>query len=135
MNHAEADLFVREHLDRPFNWKSNNCCTFTAGFVRAYTGVDYLVAEDHVGGVRAARRRVAEHGDLAGTVSARLGEPVAPAFAQYGDVVLLPNTKGVGDSIGICIGANVLAPGPKGLERVPLSAATLAWRLPVDHPA
>ncbi len=135
MNHAAADNFVREHMDLPFDWESNNCCTFCGGFVKALTGSYFLLPSHSVTNLRDALRVVREHGNLADAVTKQMGDPMPPLLAQYGDVVLIPDTEGVGDSIGICVGANVLAPGPKGLAVAPLSVATHAWRPPlVPHP-
>lgn len=130
-DHAAADEFVRQHLDLPFDWRKNNCCNFCSGYVKALTGLDHLGMEADVQDVRAALRAVRGYGDLTAAVTAKLGEPVDAAFAQRGDVVLIPNTEGVGDSIGICTGASLVAPGETGLVFQPMSQATLAWRTPV----
>ena len=130
-DHAAADAYLRGVQHTPFDWQHHNCCTFCEGFVRAFTGRDFSLDEARVSDVRAALRAVKVYGGLAGAVTSRLGQPKAPLLAQYGDVVLFSGTEGVGDSIGICVGANVLVPGQMGLGRAPLERAALAWSLPL----
>lgn len=128
MNHHLADEFVREHLSEPFNWRTNNCVTFVAGFVQALHGYDPLGDEGRPADVKAALREVRGYGSLEAAASSRWGTPLPPSQAGYGDVVLVPGTEGVGDSLGICIGPSVLAPGETELVRLPLSLAKHAWK-------
>jgi hypothetical protein len=125
------DRVVAEALDRPFDWATHNCCTFARDVVLAITGVDYLPSLEGVDSVRSAMRAVQPYGSLSDAVTSVLGEPVPPETAQYGDILLVPDTEGVGDSIGVCVGPSVLVPGKQGLVRAPISRATQAWRLPV----
>lgn len=118
--------YVDAHRDTPFRWGQNDCATFAAGAVEAITGHPMEVpivesAQDYA-------RFVADLGALREHVTDHLGEPLAsPAFAQRGDVVLL--LVDGRDSLGVCIGAQVAAPGPTGLLVVPLSRASTAWRV------
>lgn len=128
MDHAAADRFVFEHMGRSFDWSQHNCVTFAAGFVRALHGYDALGTEGRPSDLREALRSVRSYGSLQLAVASRLGEPMDPKLAGYGDVVLVPGTEGVGDSLAVCVGSSVLAPGEKGLVRLPLSQAKLAWK-------
>lgn len=134
-DHAAADAFVREALARPFSWTHHNCCTFCAGFVHAYTGVDHLGGEASVSGVRSAIRAVRRYGSLTEAVSAKLGAPKDPRLAAYGDIVLFTGTRGVGDSIGVCAGTKVMVPGETRLEFLPLQEAICAWSISVANSA
>ena len=127
-DHRAADRFVQEHLHLAFSWRSNNCVTFAAGFVRAYHGVDLLGAEGRPEDLRSAIREVATYGSLSAAATSRLGPPVDPRLAAYGDLVLVEGTEGVGDSLGVCVGPSVLAPGEAGLVRLPMSQAKHAWK-------
>ena len=116
---------------KPFAWGHNDCCTFAAGAVKAMTGED-MMAEfrgryaTSRGSVRALRKFGA--GTLAGTLTAKFGEPVDQA--QRGDVVMADG------SLGICFGAFAIAVGEQGerqgLIRVPLpfDGWDHAWRVP-----
>lgn len=118
--------YVDAHRDTPFRWGQNDCATFAAGAVEAITGHPMEVPT--VESAADYARFVASSGALGEHVTDHLGEPLAsPAFAQRGDVVLL--LVDGRDSLGVCIGAQVAAPGPTGLLVVPLSRASTAWRV------
>jgi hypothetical protein len=132
LNHAAADRFVFEHLSLPFHWRDNNCVTFAAGFVRALTGRDHLEtvrSEASPADLRQAVRNVNQKGGLRAAVTQVLGEPRSALLAAYGDVVLISGTEGVGDSIAVCVGSSVLAPGETGVVRLPLDRANLSWKI------
>jgi hypothetical protein len=94
----------------PFAWGRHDCCTFTAGAVKAMTGVDpmpefrgrYTTAR---GSVRALRRIGA--GTLASTLSGKF-ETVDPSLAHRGDIIM---SNGL---LGICLGPFLVAVGSGG---------------------
>lgn len=49
-----------------------------------------------------------------------LGAPKPPLLAQRGDIVL-------GEAFGVCNGAAWFAPGGRGIERLSLRSARMAW--------
>lgn len=126
--------YIEPRRRTPFAWGSNDCCTFTLGAVGAMTGLDpmpefrghYKTAR---GAVRALRRIGA--GDLVATLTQKLGEPIEPALAQRGDVVMAQG------SIGICFGAFALMVGQdaarEGLIRIaqPFDGWEYAWAVSV----
>lgn len=131
MNHQAADQFVKERLNTPFHWRDHNCVTFAAGFVQALTGVDHLeglVEKARPDTLRQAIKNVEDLGGLRVAVSSVLGPPQAGLWASYGDLVLIPGTEGVGDSLAVCVGSSVLAPGENGVVRLPLDLANLSWK-------
>lgn len=71
----------------PFEWGSNDCCLFAADAVMA--ACDYDPAKD-LRGTYATEAQgealIASLGGLEAIASARVGEEIAPAFAQIGDV-------------------------------------------------
>lgn len=110
---------------RPFDWVTHNCATFCAGCVHAITGVDHgpAFAALHTSAHGAMRASA----QLMEAVSARLGGPIAAAFAQRGDVVLL--RKGGRDLLGICVGSQAAAVGETGLAFVSMKEGVCAWRI------
>ena len=122
---------------RRFQWGEVDCVLAACEAIEAMTGIDIsgtfrgryadgggaasIIAELSADGLRGAVSRVAEN----------VGCPeILPALARRGDAVLVRtlNTEAP-ESLGICIGARVLAAGPRGLVSLPMSAAIAAWRI------
>jgi hypothetical protein len=118
---------------RPFDWGVHDCVTFAADCVRAMTGADPLADLPGWASARQALRVIHDLGGMEAALSARLGEPIAPAFAQRGDLGLLHADPAGDDMTGItvavCMGDVWLAPGTDGLERLPLAAVAKAWKV------
>lgn len=65
---------------------------------------------------------------IAEAVAAQYSIPeIAPLSAQRGDVCLFD--IGRGDTLGICAGEHIYAPGNEGLIAFPVSRAVRAWRI------
>lgn len=114
--------------DTPFGWGLHDCCTFAADAVREMTGADPIADlrgqwDDEV----SALRLLKDHGGIEVLASERLGEQIAPAFAQRGDVVL--HTLTGREALGVCVGDRFAAVGDVGVELVPMSHAVRAWRV------
>jgi hypothetical protein len=132
--------WVEEVRARPFEWGAWDCARAANDAVRRLTGLDMLgdLAWD---GARGALRQLQNEGGMVIALTARLGEPIAPAFAQRGDVVLLRADLGREvdggpvPAIGVCIGDRAVAPMANGLGFVPMANrdgtwnATLAWKV------
>lgn len=120
--------FIAQRQPMPFAWGSNDCATFSADCVLALTGVDVALPElrQHSTDLQAARV-LKSHGGLIGIATAALGEPVAAAYAQIGDVVL--SKSGDRDMLAICNGATAIAPGPVELVHLPLDLRSKCWRI------
>jgi hypothetical protein len=105
-----------------------DCALFAAGAVRAMTG------RDHARGFRGYRtlaggaRRLQARGfeDHVALVAARL-EEVPPAFAQAGDLAVIPT--GEGPALGIVQGEQVYVMRPDGLGLVSRLDAARAFRV------
>lgn len=122
--------YLAEASARPFDWGNANCCHLAAGWVAARTGVDPMAGLPDTPTERAARRLIATlGGTLADAWTRQLGrEPIAPAMAQVGDVVLL-ELEGR-PVVGICNGTTAVAAlDAGGVAFVPMAHATHAWRL------
>ncbi len=130
---AQVDL-ARERL---FEWGVNDCGLFAADCVLAVTGTDLAAAfrgkYTTAAGNRRALMRLGE-GSIEATVTAILGEPIAPALAQRGDAVLFhsfpPDAPPEGiDALAVCLGEVAASPGPSGLAYVPMGEWLKAWRV------
>lgn len=122
------DAFLAAQQHRAFTWGGFDCALFAADWVLACTGVDpaapYRGA--YSDGLEAARLQ-RQDGGLEAMITAALGEPIAPAFAQRGDIVLLDAE--LRPTAGVCVGWEAAAPGMIGLEFLPMARASRAWRV------
>jgi len=117
-------------VNRPFAWGLADCALWAADAVQAQHGRDTL-AELRQPPRRTARqglRAVRRGGGYAGFMARAGLQPVQPALAQRGDVVLLAQL-GADAALGVCVGELAAAPGPQGLCMVPMAQALAAWRV------
>lgn len=119
--------YLHQRMATPFAWGSHDCCTFAAGAVEAMTGSNPMAVLPRYDTEHAALRIIVEGGDLRRLVSSILGEPVRPAFAAMGDVVLLSNEGR--ELLGICNGVNAIAASQDGVAALEMSAAIEAWKI------
>lgn len=118
---------VKERMNKPFAWGTHDCCLFAAACVHAVTGKDpaldvrgtYHTAQD-------AAMILRDLGGLLHVAESRFGEEVPALMAQAGDVALV-RFEGR-DTLAICMGGHLLAPGAERLEYIPLSEALRVWR-------
>jgi hypothetical protein len=117
--------FMDERRHVPFEWGISDCSTFAADAVAAMTGerLQIPAADSPEAYARLAR----DQGTLAEMAEALLGEPIHPAYAQRGDVVLLVMDER--ETLGICVGTEIAGPGADGLALAPMSMAVAAWRI------
>lgn len=120
---------------RSFEYGAFDCCLFAADCVLAMTGTDCAAPFRGYESKIAAYRLIAEHGSLQGLLTSVLGEPVQPAFARRGDVVIaeIATIEGDAESVGICLGANCVFAGAyphkQGIYFCSRDRARLAWRI------
>jgi hypothetical protein len=116
---------------RTFEFGSFDCALFAADCVLAITGTDYAAPFRGYESKTAAYRIITEHGSLTGLLTSLLGEPIEPAFARRGDVVLaeIPVVDGEGESVGVCLGVSCAFPKDTGLVLHSRAVAKLAWRI------
>lgn len=137
--HELLDDFIRTHEAAPFVWGVNDCCTFAADWVMVVRRVGDPIADVREFGATLAQlepsqaavralRWLDEHGGLRALATERLGAPMPGPMAQSGDLALVEHGA-ARLSLGVCVGHHVAAPGPEGLQRVPLSSAIAAWRV------
>lgn len=124
----QLDHYLTQVQARAFDWAAWNCCHFTAAWVQQLSGRDVMAGLPAMNSQLTAHRVI---GQLGGSLQAawtrQLGpEPMRPALAQVGDVVIV-RVDDV-EAVGICCGrtAAVLTEHD-GVAHVPMSAALAAW--------
>jgi len=111
-----------------FRWGEHDCVRFATGVVRDLTGCDMVAQTGLVWATRAeARRAERAAGGIAAAVTRVLGDPIAAALAQRGDLLLTCGPAG--QSLGVCIGARGAFAGKKGLAFVPIAQCEQGWRV------
>lgn len=133
--HRRLDDVLRAAAERPFSWGENDCCLFAADCVASLTGRDF--ASDVRGKYSTANgalRVLRDHfsGDVAATVTAIFGQPIAVSQAQRGDIVAVAGDYvGFDHALGVVdlSGRRIAVLTAEGLKRLPRSAASLAWRV------
>lgn len=118
----------------PFDWQLANCGHFAGAFVaQVEQGADPLSGLPLGKSLAATRRMIKNAGGLAALVSKQLArEPIAPAFAQLGDVVLLPlsDADPLAQALGLCCGEVAAVRDEAGaVHMLPMSSALHAWRV------
>jgi hypothetical protein len=119
------------HQRGAFDWATNNCCTFAAGWVREVEGNDVMPKEP-TPDAKAALRLIEKRGSLANVVSEQLGrEPIHPSQAQVGDLVMFPGHDHPARAImGICNGRTSILHGVDGEAIFMATARAMhAWRV------
>jgi len=111
----------------PFAWGSNDCCLFVAHVVDAMTNGRFVQQlsqryTDHA----SALRYIASEGGIGPAVSEYLGQ-ASRIRPQRGDVVLWAGDKG--ETLGLCVGAELAAMGPDGVVFVPKSLTLETWTI------
>ena len=97
---------IEAYKTQPFAWGKHDCCTLAADCVQAMTGVDKMA--NYRGGYKTAAgaaRKLAKAGGMEAAISAELGDSIAPALAQRGDVVCFSSP--LGDACGVCVGGDI----------------------------
>lgn len=113
---------------KPFVWGENDCFTFAADCVFAITGEDKMAKrrgkyKTELG----ANKMLKRVGGVEAAITSELGEPMAPAFAQRGDVVYFVGA--MGETAGVCIGRMIASPTLTGVGFTSMQLAKKAWRV------
>ena len=121
--------YLIETAGVPFAEGQNDCALFAAGAVKAMTGQDFARGfrgyRTTKGGLKKLMAKGFEdHVALAASVL----EEIPPAFAQVGDVAVVPGDDGT-DALGIVQGEMIYVSAPTGRALVPLTSATRAFRV------
>lgn len=119
------DAYIASNMATTFDWQTQNCTTFAAGWVFEATGK--ILEVPATDSASKAARTVKSLGGLLADARRQLGGELSGTFAQSGDVVLL--TLADSQGFGICLGSVCAAQGPGGLVMVPITEAEAAWRV------
>lgn len=130
--------FLVERARAPFAWGTNDCALFVADGIEAITGVD--IAADFRGKYHTEQeafdliREITGGETIAAAAAwcaAKFGmlETPTPLYAQRGDMVVLPDEDRLIAGLVHLNGRDIVAVGENGLKRIPLAAATRAWRV------
>ncbi len=121
---------IEAHSARPFRWRrGRDCVSFAGACVEAQTGVDPLADLPLWSTRKQALAVVEDEGGLEAALDARLSR-IAPALAQRGDIAGVEASerdRRFGIRLMVVEGDTLVAPGLRGLERLPRSAMTMAW--------
>lgn len=114
--------------ERPFCFGTHDCALFAADAVLAMTGTDLAARyRGTYSDERGALRLMGERGALHAMACEALGEPIDPALALRGDVVLTAQQGRY--SLGVCVGRQFASPGKAGLLFFSMGRADCAWRV------
>jgi hypothetical protein len=129
---SAIDRALDEYLDRwgSFDWAHGHCGIFAGNWVRQITRRRTLDGLPTLGSAIAWMRRVQGLGGLQVIVTERMGvQPINPAMAQVGDIVMLPGPV-TGGALGICCGRTAALLHPNcGIVHLPMAQAIHAWPL------
>ena len=123
--------YIAENSSGKFAYGVRDCCLFSAGAVKALTGVD-VMADVHYSNARGAVREIRRFGgvdEAVRSVMSKAGfEEVHPLTAHRGDVVVADIPKPAAGIVSTD-GWYAIFITPTGIGRVPLSHCRLAWRV------
>ncbi len=113
----------------PFDWRARNCAQFAGAWVQQVERRD--VGAPGVADLADSRRVLRRlGGNLRAAVTAELKrDPVPPAMARPGDVVLIE--RGDGQTLGLCVGRTAAVLTAAGVDHVDMQAAVAAWHIGV----
>ena len=127
-DHLALVALIEARSAQAFRWRrGRECVGFAGACIMAQTGVDPLADLPHWDTRREAVTVARAAGGLKRAVDARL-DPIAPALALRGDIAGLPDRL-LGVRLMVIEGETLVAPGLRGLERLPRDAMTLAWSI------
>ncbi len=116
--------FIQARSGWAFEWGKHDCCLFAADAVIAMTGVD--LAEKYRGKYNSASGAKRFGRVEALVVKSGLKKLDNKRFARRGDVVLIAGKRPL---LGVCVGAQCVAPGKNQLLHFKMSGASRAWRV------
>lgn len=128
---------LHEYLEavrsREFAYGAFDCCLFAADWVQIATGIDHAAELRGYASKAQAYEIIERYGSIEAMVTQLLErEPIHPAHAQRGDIVLasVPVAQGeAGETIGICEGVHSHFPCARGCVQFRTLRARIAWRI------
>ncbi len=118
--------FIEQRRMRPFEWAGNCCASFAIDAVETVTG--RRVWNVTWGTATEAARVIAKAGGLDAAATSVLGPSTSDwRKCRRADVALVETDAR--QSLAICTGQSLTAPGTRRLEHLPLNAALAVWRI------
>lgn len=130
---TRLSAFLNEAQGRAFARGEFDCCLMVLDAVAVITGEDFSGSFRGRYSDAAGAQAIIDNeyqGSLAVAASAHFGQALNNVrLARRGDVVMFDTPEG--DALGIVdlSGTKIAAVAPTGLVRLPLSRATMAWRV------
>lgn len=130
------DDWIAARRAMAFEWGVQDCCRFACGGLAAQGLPDPMAPVRAYTTARGAAAAIRRHGGTLEIAADRLVRaaglvPVAPGFAQRGDLVLadVDTGDGVEPALGLVglAGTHAWLPGATGLLSLPLGACRMAW--------
>lgn len=123
-------VYLADAVRTPFSWGEHDCALFVADCVREMTGTDLAAAARGQYRTASEARAFMAAGGVADltALAASHFEPVAPAFAQVGDIAVVGTKRRM--AFGIVVGEMVAVLRRDGLGHISREAAVAAYRVP-----
>lgn len=129
---ARLSAVLSGAFGRPFSWQDHNCCLFVGECIEACTGENPVAQwANTCSNAREAQRILSRvfGGSLLSGWTKLLGEPVPPAFAGRGDVVLIEIDGEQACGVVDMTGERVAVLSLDEMAFLPLTAAVAAWKV------
>ena len=125
------DKYITENNSQTYKYGVFDCVTFGAEWIALIMDVDILDGIKYKG-IKSALSLLNKHGGLFKMTSVQMGKAglkkTHPALAKRGDIVGFM-TEAHGETVGICIGRQVVSPGENKLIFLPMTDAVIAWEI------
>lgn len=122
------DLLLAERFT-PFAWGTHDCILFAKRTIEAVSDIQIVLPGEWHDELEAEAITEAG-GGLENLISLYLGSSVPWGWCAAGDVVLMRlDADGKNLTLAVHDGAQLVAPGPSGLRRVPFMLALKGWRV------
>lgn len=128
--------FLESRFDTPHAWgrRANDCVSCAMGWAHVATGRDPFENVPDYASAEEADLVLDAMGGLYAALDARFERLPSPAFAQRGDIgaAKIPRREAPSldeDVVVIVEGDTIVAPGRRGLARLPRRLMHMAWRV------
>jgi hypothetical protein len=112
--------YISHHVDKPFEWGKNDCCTFAIGWLGLCTGRDYLTEHRPWRSAREGMHKLKELGGLSALFQKHLKQ-INPNMAQDGDLTIYQGAAHLFN------GRHIVSVGEEGLVSTDRSVVKEAW--------
>jgi hypothetical protein len=123
----QLEALVRDRMQQPFVWGSNDCALFAADAVEVMTGDRPCPELRAHRDARSGLRTLAAAGGVRAIATRALGDAIPVQLARVGDIVVVPTGKR--EALAVCNGTCAIAVAPVGLTAIPMEHARAAWRV------